>query len=142
MPDDPGPLLVERRITTGRSVDADRVTTDGRVWSWSTVDARLDDRGEWTFGTVESPAWREEGRLGADALDALNRAVRDGGFADAPTEFLPPVTVIHGSLETWTADVGGLVHVSTLHGRGVTEAPVLAALADALEAALASIDRG
>lgn len=138
----PEPLLVERRVVTGEDVDVDRVTTDGRVWTYSTVDARLDENGTWTFGNVADPGWREEGRLGEGALAALRDAVASGGFFDAPAEFRPDVAVIHSSSEEWTADVGGRRHTSTLHARGVTRAPVLEALARALEAALASIDTG
>jgi hypothetical protein len=141
LPDPPEPLLLERRVLTGEDVDADRITADGRVWSYTTVDARLEG-GEWSFRKVDIPAWREEARLTPQALGALREAIADSGFFDAPAEFHPDVTVIHGSSEEWTAELGGRRHTSILHGRGVTRAPVLEALAAALEAALASTDTG
>lgn len=136
----PEPLLVERRVITGEDVDADRITSDGRVWSYSTVDARLDEAGGWAFGRVSEPEWREEGHLDPDALAVLREAL--AGFLDVPGEFRPDVAVIHASSEEWTADVDGRRHTSTLYARGVTRAPVLEGLAAALEAALASIDTG
>lgn len=141
MPDLPEPLLLERRVLTGEDVDADRVTRDGRVWSSTTVDARLEG-GKWSFGRVTAPAWREEGRLTSTALEDLRDAVAGSGFFDAPAEFRPDVAVKHGSSEEWTAELDGRRHTSILHGRGVTPAPVLEALAAALEAALASTDTG
>jgi hypothetical protein len=141
LPDVPEPLLLERRVLTGEDVDADRVTGDGRVWSYTTVDARLED-GEWSFGRVTAPAWREEDRLSPRALEDLRDAIADCGFFDAPTEFRPDVAVKDGSSEEWTAELDGRRHTSILHGRGVTRAPVLEALAAALEAALASTDTG
>jgi hypothetical protein len=139
LPDVPEPLLLERRVLTGEDVDAYRVTDDGRVWSYTTVDARLEG-GEWSFDRVTDPAWHEEARLTPQSLGDLRDAVAGSGFFDAPAEFHPEVAVIHGSSEEWTAELGGRRHTSILHGRGVTRAPVLEALAAALEAALASTD--
>ena len=141
MPSAPGPLLVERRVITGEDVYVDRITADGRAWSYTTVDARPED-GEWSFRRAEAPEWREEARLPLEALAALRAAVEDSGFFEAPAAFHPDVAVIHGSSEQWTAELGGRRHTSILHARGTTSAPPLAALAQALEAALASTDAG
>ncbi len=141
MPDAPEPLLLERRVLTGRDLDADRITGDGCVWSYTTVDARLEG-GEWSFGRVAAPVWRKERRLSAEALEDLRKAIAGSGFFDVPAEVRPDVPVIHGSSEEWTAELGGRRHTSTLHGRGVARAPALEALAAALEAALASVDPG
>jgi hypothetical protein len=126
---------------TGRDVDADRVTDDGRVWSYTTIDAKLEG-GEWSFGRAAAPEWRMEHRLSPGALKELREAIADSGFFDAPAEVRPDVAVIHGSNEEWTAELGGRRHTTTLHGRGVAHSPALQALASALETALASVDPG
>jgi hypothetical protein len=140
LPDDPQPLLLERRVQTGEDAYVDRVTADGRLWTSSTVEARFDD-GEWSFDR-RGPGWEPGATLGGDALGRLREAITASGFLDAPAEYRPDAAVIHGSREVWTAELGGRRHTVTLHGRGTTQAPVLATLAQALEAALASVDRG
>jgi hypothetical protein len=136
LPEDPEPLLLERRVETGEDAYVDRVTDDGGLWSWSTVDARV-DRGEWSFDRRE-PAWERGETLSAEALDRLRAAIAASGFFDTAAEHRPGVPVIHGSREVWTAELDGRRHTSTLHARGTTKVPELEALAAALEAALAS----
>jgi hypothetical protein len=140
LPEEPEPLLLERRVETGDDSYVDRITADGGVWVGGTVHAALSG-GEWQFSRSE-PGWRREATLTADALAALRDAIdRSGFFATAP-EHHPDAPVIHASNEVWTADLDGRRHSSTLHARGVTKVPELSALAAALESALASTDRG
>lgn len=140
MPEDPEPLLLERRVETGEDAYVDRVTDDGALWTRSTVDAQVDG-GEWSFERQE-PAWERGETLSAEARDRLRAAIADSGFFDTAAEYRPGVPVIHGSREVWTAELDGRRHTSTLHARGTTQVPALQALAAALEAALASTDRG
>jgi hypothetical protein len=140
LPEAPEPLLVERRVETGDDAYVERITADGGVWTGGNVEATLED-GEWHFGRGES-TWKREATLSADALAALRDAVARSGFFETAREHRPDVAVIHGSRETWTADLDGRRHTSTLHGRGVTQVPQLSALAAALDRALASTDQG
>jgi hypothetical protein len=138
--EEPEPLLLERRVETGEDAYVDRVTADGALWTWKTVDARVEG-GEWSFQRTE-PAWERGETLSADALDRLRAAVAASGFFDTAPEHRPGVPVIHGSREVWTAELDGRRHTSTLHARGTTRVPALQALAAALDAAQASADRG
>jgi hypothetical protein len=140
LPEAPEPLLLERRIETGDDAYVDRVTSDGGLWTWSTVDARVDG-GEWHFGH-QDPAWERGQTLSAEARDRLRAAIAASGFFGTAAEHRPDVPVIHGSSEVWTAELDGRRHTSTLHARGTTQVPELQALAAALEAALASADHG
>ncbi len=130
MPEDPEPLLLERRIETREDAYVDRVTADGRTWKLSTVDARFED-GRWTFGSQE-PAWEQAGSLSPEQLDALRRAISASGFFDTPPELRPER---RGSTEVWTAELDGRRHTTTLHGRGDDGVPELDALSAALDAA-------
>jgi hypothetical protein len=140
LPEAPEPLLLERRIETGDDAYVDRVTSDGGLWTWSTVDARVHG-GEWHFGH-QDPVWERGETLSAEARDRLRAAIAASGFFDTAAEHRPDVPVIHGSSEVWTAELDGRRHTSTLHARGTTQVPELQALAAALEAALASADHG
>jgi hypothetical protein len=140
LPDAPEPLLLERRVETGEDAYVERVTADGGVWTSSTVAARVHG-GEWSFGS-QDPAWQREETLGAAALERLRAAIAGSGFFETAAEHHPGVPVIHGSREVWSAELDGRRHTSTLHGRGTTKVPELQALGAALDAALASTDRG
>jgi hypothetical protein len=140
LPNGPEPLLLERRVETGSDAFVQRITADGGLWTWSTVDASFED-GEWRFGAAE-PAWRHDDTLAPEDVDALRAAIGRSGFFATDAEHHPDVPVIHGSREVWTAELDGRRHTSTLHGRGTTHVPALAALGEAFEAALASADRG
>jgi hypothetical protein len=133
LPDDPEPLLLERRVETGDSVHVDRVTADGRRWTSGNVSARFAD-GRWSFGERE-PGWEPAGTLTASQLDALRTAVERSGFFETEAEYHPGVPVIHASSEVWTASLGGRRHTSTLYGRGTTRVPALERLDAALTAA-------
>lgn len=139
MPEGPEPLLLERRIETGSDVYAERITADGGVWVLTTIDARLEG-GEWSFARGQPASWTQDAMLSPAALAALREALAASGFFDTAAEHRPDVAVIHASREVWTAELDGRRHTSTLHARGVTEVPELAALARALESALASTD--
>jgi hypothetical protein len=139
LPDQPEPLLLERRVQTGDDAYVERVTGDGGLWTWSTVDAQVND-GQWSFDRRE-PAWERGETLEPDALERLRAAIASSGFFATAAEHRPDVPVIHGSREVWTAELDGRRHTSTLHARGTTQVPELAALAGALDAALASADR-
>ena len=136
MPDAPEPLLLERRVETGDDAYVDRITADGKLWTWSTVEARYED-GTWSFGARE-PAWELAGTLGAADLDALREAIAASGFFGTDAEYRPDVAVIHGSNEVWTAERDGRRHTSTVHARGTTHVPELSALDAALRAAQAA----
>jgi hypothetical protein len=140
LPEDPEPLLLERRVETGEDAYVERVTSDGGLWTWSTVDASVDG-GEWSFGRRD-PAWERGDTLSGEARDRLRAAIAGSGFFDTAAEHRPDVPVIHASREVWTAELDGRRHTSTLHARGTTQVPALQALAAALESALASADRG
>lgn len=130
MPDEPEPLLLERRIETRDDAYVDRVTADGRLWKLSTVDARFED-GKWSFGSQE-PVWEPAGALSAAQLDELRAAIAGSGFFETAPEHSPQ---LRGSSEVWTAELDGRRHTSTLHGRGTAHVPELDALSAALEAA-------
>jgi hypothetical protein len=140
LPDAPEPLLLERRVETGEDAYVDRVTADGGLWTWSTVDARVAG-GEWSFDRRE-PAWERGETLSGAARDRLRAAIADSGFFETAAEYRPDMPVIHGSREVWTAELDGRRHTSTLHARGTTRVAELEALSAALDAALASADRG
>jgi hypothetical protein len=139
LPEAPEPLLLERRIETGRDAFVQRITADGGVWTRSTVDASFDG-GEWRFGPAE-PEWRRGDTLAPEDVEALRAAVAGSGFFATAGEHRPDVPVIHGSREVWSAELDGRRHTSTLHGRGTTHVPELSALDEAFEAALASANR-
>ena len=82
-PDPPGRLVLERRLTQGDEEYARRVTDDGRVWARSTVDARLDDAGAWSFGAGAN-TWHELAALPPDAFAALQDAIRRPGSSTPP----------------------------------------------------------
>ena len=130
MSEAPEPLLLERRIETRDAAYVDRITADGRTWKLSTVDARFED-GEWTFGSQE-PVWEQAGSLTSAQLDDLRDAIDASGFFHTPAELRPERK---GSTETWTAELDGHRHTTTLHGRGENGVPELVALTEALEAA-------
>jgi hypothetical protein len=133
LPDDPQPLLVERRVETGDSVHTDRVTADGRRWTSGNVDAQFAD-GKWTFGARE-PGWESAGTLTPDQLAALRDALAGSGFFETAPEYHPDVPVIHASSEVWTAELDGRHHTTTLYGRGTTKVPAIEQLDRALTAA-------
>jgi hypothetical protein len=137
LPDAPEPLLLERRVETGRDAFVQRVLADGEVWTWSTVSADFDG-GEWSFGSGAEPEWTRDEVLAPDALAALRDTLVRSGFFDTASEHRPDVPVIHGSREVWSAELDGRRHTSTLHGRGITEVPALTALGTALDRALAA----
>ena len=139
MSEAPEPLLLERRVETGDDLFVERVTADGRVWVLTTVDAHLEG-GEWSFASGQPASWEYDATLSAAALAALRDAVAASGFFETAAEHRPDVAVIHASREVWTAELDGRRHTSTIHARGVTEVPELAALARALERALATTD--
>lgn len=139
MPDEPEPLLLERRVETGEDAFVQRVTADGGVWTWSTVDAGFAD-GKWTFGSRE-PEWTRDDTLAPAALDALRDVIARSGFFDTAAEHHPDVPVIHGSREVWSAELDGRRHTSTLHGRGTTHVDALSQLGAALDTALAGAER-
>lgn len=139
MPEAPEPLLLERRVETGDDFFAERITADGGVWVLTTVDARLEG-GEWSFASGQEASWTQDATLAPSALSALRDAVAVSGFFETAAEYRPDAPVIHASREVWTAELDGRRHTSTLHARGVTEVRELAALASALDAALASTD--
>jgi hypothetical protein len=136
----PEPLLLERRIESARDSFVDRITADGGVWTGGTVSASLEG-GELTFERSE-PTWTRDGTLPPDALERLRRAIADSGFFATAAEHHPADTVMNAPDEIWTAELDGRRHTSTLHARGVTRVESLAALAAALDAALAAIDEG
>jgi len=136
----PGRLLLERRLVRGDDEHARRVTDDGRVWTRSTVDARLRD-GEWVF-TPGDGAWKEGGRIPSDALAVLRDAIRRSGLLDSPPEHLPGRAVIGGSDEMWTAEVDGRRATTVLRGVPEVRVAAVTAVAEALERALAAADRG
>jgi hypothetical protein len=140
LPDGPEPLLLERRVETGSDAFVQRITADGGLWTQSTVAADFVD-GEWRFGAAD-PVWRHDDTLAPEDVEALRAAIGRSGFFATDAEHHPEIPVIHASREVWTAERDGRRHTSTLHGRGTTQVPALAALADAFEAALASADRG
>ena len=135
MPDAPEPLLLERRVETGEDAFVQRVTADGGVWTWSTVEADFAD-GEWSFGSRE-PEWLRDEPLPPDRLAALRETLAGSGFFELASEHHPDVPVIHGSREVWTAELDGRRHTTTLFGRGTTSVPALTQLGSALDAALA-----
>ena len=140
-PDPPGRLLLERVLTQGDERYTRRVTDDGGVWARSTVSARLDEDGEWRFGTGDD-AWRELTRLPAGALAALKDAIRRSGLLDTAPEHGPDSTVIGGSQERWSVELDGRRTTTLL--RGVPEVHVAAVteVAEALHEAMAAADRG
>jgi hypothetical protein len=133
LPEAPEPLLLERRVETGEDVHVDRVTADGRRWTSGNVDARFED-GKWSFSRGET-GWQPAGTLTPEQLDALTRAIESSGFFETEPEYRPDTPVIHASTETWTAELDGRRHTSTLHGRGTTNVPALNRLDEALQAA-------
>jgi hypothetical protein len=139
LPDEPEPLLLERRVETGEDAFVQRVTADGGVWTWSTVVAGFED-GKWSFGSRE-PEWTRDDTLAPPQIDALREAIARSGFFDTAAEHRPDVPVIHGSREVWSAELDGRHHTSTLHGRGTTHVDALSALGTALDPALASAGR-
>jgi hypothetical protein len=134
----PEPLLLERRVETGGDAYVDRVTADGGLWTFSTVDASVEG-GRWSFGRRE-PRWQRTGTMAPDALGNLRREIAASGFFASAEDHRPDAPVIHASREVWTAELDGRRHTSTLHARGTTLVAELSALAAALEAALASAD--
>jgi hypothetical protein len=133
LPEDPEPLLLERRVETGDSVHVDRVTADGRRWTSGNVAASFED-GLWRFGE-RAPGWEPAGTLTRQQLAALNDALASSGFFETEPEYHPDVPVIHASSEVWTAELDGRRHTSTLYGRGTTKVPALERLDAALTAA-------
>ena len=136
----PGRLLLERRLVRGDDEHVRRITDDGRVWTRSTVRARLAD-GEWTFAPGDG-AWEEGPALPPEALAALREAIRASGLLDTAAEHLPDRAVIGGSDEIWTADLDGRRTRTALRGVPETHVPAAATVAAALEDALAAADGG
>jgi hypothetical protein len=136
LPDAPEPLLLERRVETGEDAFVQRVLADGEVWTWSSVAADFDG-GEWSFGAAGDPSWTREETLSPAALDGLREAIAGSDFFATAAEHRPDVPVIHGSREVWSAELDGHRHTTTVHGRGTTQVPALAALGTALDRALA-----
>jgi hypothetical protein len=133
LPDDPQPLLVERRVETGDTRHADRITADGRRWTSGNVGARFAD-GKWSFGTRE-PGWEPAGTLTPDQLAALRDTLARSGFFETDSEYHPDAPVMHASCEVWTAELDGRRHTTKLYGRGTTKVPALERLDEALTAA-------
>jgi hypothetical protein len=132
---DPGPLLLEQRIESGRDEFVRRVTAGGEVWSRARL-VRADDEG-WP---QESGDWEHEATLPADALAELRAAIERSGFFSLAERQDPDVNVLGGSVHIWTAELGGRRHVTTLHGVPGVQVPAVAEVADALEDALAAAD--
>jgi hypothetical protein len=133
LPDDPQPLLVERRVETGDRVHTDRITADGRRWTSGNVGADFAD-GTWSFGE-RGAGWEPAGTLTPAQLAALRDTLVGSGFFDTDPEYHPNVPVIHASSEVWTAELDGHRHTTTLYGRGTTKVPALERLDRALTAA-------
>ncbi|MGZ8634432.1 MAG: hypothetical protein ACXWZZ_11350, partial [Solirubrobacteraceae bacterium] len=136
--DPPGRLVLEQRLRQGEEEHARRVTDDGRVWTRSTVDARL-EQGAWSFGTGDG-AWRELAILPPAAFAALEDAIRDSGLLDTAPEHGPDSTVIGGSEEHWTVALDGRQATTLLRGVPEVHVASVTAVAEALHAALAAAD--
>jgi hypothetical protein len=134
---DPGPLLLEQRISSGSDEFVRRVTADGEVWSRSHL-MRRDDEG-WP-AEAGDPEWELEARLPPDALASLREAIERSGFFSLAAEQHPDVNVIRGSTHVWTAELDGRRHATTLHGVPGVQVPAVTELADALEDALAAAE--
>jgi hypothetical protein len=137
--DPPGRLVLERRLRQGEDEHASRVTDDGRVWTRSTVAARI-EQGEWQFGPGDN-SWRELATLPPVAFAALQDAIRSSGLLDSPPEHGPDSTVIGGSEERWTVELDGRRASTLLRGLPDVHVPAVSAVAEALQAALAAADR-
>jgi hypothetical protein len=140
-PDPPGRLVLERVLTQGEDEYVRRVTDDGRVWTRSTVSARLKKGGEWQFGAGDN-TWRELATLPPDALSALEDAIRHSGILDTAAEHRPDSAVIGGSQERWTVALDGRRNTTVLHGVPEVHVRAVSEVADALHEALAAADRG
>jgi hypothetical protein len=134
---DPGPLLLEQRIESGRDEFVRRVTADGDVWTRSHLE-RPDAEG-WP-AEAGQPEWEREARLPPDALAALRAAIERSGFFELAPEQRPDVNVLGGSVHVWTAELGGRRHATTLYGVPGVQVAAVTELADALEDALAAAD--
>jgi hypothetical protein len=129
-----GPVLLERRVSDGDDVHADRVTEDGEVWRWSTVRARFAG-GELVLR--RGPAsWERVGMLDAATLAGLRYAIAGSGARDLPPELVPPGAAIGAVDDTWT--IAGRTVVA--RGAPTATAPSLEVLAEALDAAVGSLD--
>jgi hypothetical protein len=134
---DPGPLLLEQRIESGRDEFVRRVTAEGEVWSRSHLE-RPDAEG-WPTEAGE-PEWELEATLPPDALTELRDAIARSGFFSLAAEQHPDVNVMRGSTHVWTAELDGRRHATTLYGVPGVQVPAVTELADALEDALAAAD--
>jgi hypothetical protein len=134
---EPGPLLLEQRIESGRDEFVRRVTADGGVWSRSHLERRDEDG--WPVEAGE-PAWEREATLPTAALEGLRDAIARSGFFALPREQRPDVNVIGASTHVWTAELAGRRHAVTLRGVPGVQVPAVTQLADALEDALADAD--
>jgi hypothetical protein len=132
---EPGPLLLEQRIESGRDEFVRRVTADGGVWSRSHLERRDEDG--WPVEAGE-PAWEREATLPTAALEGLREAIARSGFFALAGEQRPDVNVMGGSTHVWTAELGGRRHAVTLHGVPGVQVAAVTQLADALEDALAA----
>jgi hypothetical protein len=134
---DPGPLLLEQRIESGRDEFVRRVTADGEVWSRARL-VRADEEG-WPQETGDED-WELEATLPPAALAELRAAIERSGFFSLAAEQQPEVNVLGGSTHVWTAELDGRRHATTLHGVPGVQVPAVTELADALEDALAAAE--
>lgn len=140
MPDAPGPPLVELRLE-GRQDDpwAQRVLPDGAVWEHSSVETRVVD-GQVVQSRVPLE-WRPVTRIDRDGLDMIETRLRDG-FFDLDAEYRPARTTTGRGLVIWRAALDGREHEVRLAGADPADVPLVAALDDALQLAIAmALDR-
>ena len=134
---DPEPLLVEQRIEDGEDLFVRRVTTDGSIWSRSSL-MRPDEEG-WPAETG-MPEWEQEGVVPADALERLRAAIDRSGFFALPGELEPDGAVFGAPEHVWTAVLDDRTHTVRVRAAGVTRAPAIDALSEAVVDAMAAAD--
>ncbi len=131
------PLLLEQRVERGEDLYVRRVTTGGEVWTRSHLPRAL---GGLEATETGNPQWERLATLPDAALSGLRHAIADSGILEAPPSHDPPVAVIHGTTETWTAELDGRRNTTTVRGLPATEVASVQRVESALIAALAAAD--